>query len=241
MKRLALTAIAASTMATGALAADVIEVIPIVTPVPVVVEPEPSRAYVTLLGGFVFARDTVWNQPEAENIIDFRGYRIGGAIGFNLNSTLALEGDVTWARVYPTEVCDGEEPDLCEVVPDDIETNATLLTLMGNLRVGATMGTFQPYVAVGAGAARLRIDSPAGEFGIDGIGPGGGRNHDWTWGFQAIAGVDFALTDTISLGVRYRFQHIGPTDFIDLGDDPFTVNPFNVHSIEGGITIRFGG
>ncbi|MCW5715787.1 MAG: porin family protein [Bauldia sp.] len=239
MKRLLLTAFAATVTASGALAADVM---PIVVPPPppiVVPVPEPSNLYVSAFGGIVLVRNAVWYQPDPEATLHLRGFRLGGAIGMNIGGgPLAVEADVTWARASLTAVCapppDGDQ---CRE-PDDEEAVATLLTVMGNLRFGPTDGFFRPYAAVGGGMARLSLVS---DMGADGVGPGGGDNTDWTWGFQAIVGVDLAITDNLLVGARYRYQRIGPTSFIDLGDDPFDVGPLNVHSIEGGITIRFGG
>ena len=241
MKRLLLTAFAATITAGGALAADVMPIV-IPPPPPVVVPvPTPSNLYVSVFGGLVIIRDGVWYQPDPEARIDLRGFRIGGAIGMNIGGgPLAVEGEVTYARLYATSICEGPEEDETCFDPEEVEAyaNATLLTLMGNLRFGPTDGFFRPYAAVGGGLARLALDS---NLGADGVGPGGGDNTDWTWGFQAMVGIDLAITDNLLVGARYRFQRIGPTNFIDLGDDPFSVGPLNVHSIEAGITIRFGG
>lgn len=241
MKRLLLTAIAATVSAGGALAADIAPVIPPPPPPIVVPVPTPSNLYVSAFGGLVLIRDAVWYQPDPEARIDLRGFRIGGAIGFTPGGgMLSVEGEVTWARLYATLLCEGPPEDESCVDPEQIQAfaNATLLTVMGNLRIGPNDGFFRPYAAVGGGLARLALES---NLGADGVGPGGGDNTDWTWGFQAMVGVDLAITDNFLVGARYRFQRIGPTSFIDLGDDPFTVGPLNVHSFEGGITIRFGG
>lgn len=236
MKRLIATAIAGTIAASSAYAADIQPVVPMATPI--VIPPPPAETgnlYVSLFGGIVFMRNVIWYQPDPEALFNLRGFRIGGAIGANLSPMLAAEGELTWARAYPVEICFDGCQDL-----DDTETTATLLTLMGNVRLGPTTGTFRPYVAVGGGAARLRLFSPPGEFSADGVGVGPGDT-DWTWGLQAMVGVDVAVGQNLTIGARYRFQHIGPTNFIDNGDDPFSVGKFNVHSFEAGITLHFGG
>lgn len=239
MKRILLTGFALTIGAGGALAADIAPVVPPPPPVVVVPAPDPTSLYVSAFGGLAIIRNAVWYQPDPEMAFDLRGYRLGGAIGVNPGSGLfSFEGEVTWARLKPVVVC----ADGCQDLPDDVETRVDILTLMANLRVGPNTGTFRPYVAVGGGAARLALFSPPGEFSPDGVGPGAVDNTAWTWGVQAIAGVDFAISDNFLVGARYRFQHLGPTtSFLDGAGDPFAVGPLNVHSFEGGITIRFGG
>ncbi|MCC6736899.1 MAG: porin family protein [Bauldia sp.] len=240
MKRLLLTAFAVSMGAGGALAADIAPVIP-PPPVVVVPAPDPTSLYISAFGGLALIRNAVWYQPDPEVAVDLRGFRIGGAIGVNPGAGLfSFEGEATWARLRPTRICfDFNE---CRDVEDQLEdTHLDILTLMANLRVGPNHGTLRPYVAVGAGMARVAIFSAPGDFGPDGVGPGDDDNTDWTFGFQAMAGVDFAISDNFLVGARYRFQRLGATNFIDGGGDPFTIGPLNVHSLEAGITIRFGG
>lgn len=241
MKRLLLAAFATTMAGGAALAADIAPVVP-PPPVVVVPAPDPTSLYISAFGGLAIIRNAVWYQPDPEMALDLRGFRIGGAIGINPGAgLLSFEGEATWARLRPTRIC--FEFNECRDIPDDEldDTYVQLLTLMANLRVGPNHGTFRPYVAVGGGAARLSVFSAPGELGPDGVGPGDDDNTDWTWGVQAMLGVDFAISDNFLIGGRYRFQHIGPTFFLDGAGDPFAVGPLNVHSIEGGITIRFGG
>ena len=247
MKRLVLTALAATLAATGANAADILPVVVAPAPAPVMIPPPAAPTmYMSVFGGAVLSRNVVWEQPDPEASINSFGWRIGGAIGKYFSPNSAGELEVTFARAQAFLVCDLEnQPILC-TDPANIPgagngapgfATSSLLTIMANLRVGPSTGQFRPYFAIGAGAARLSLVS---NLGADGVGPGGGDNVDWTWGAQAMVGLDFAMSDTVLFGVRYRFQRIGRTNFVDLGTDPFTIAPFNVHSIEGGITLLFG-
>lgn len=243
MNRILLAAAAVTLTAGGALAADISPIVIPPPPVPVVVPaPHAGNLYISAFAGLALTRGAVWEQPEPEFEARLRGFRLAGAVGMNIGGgPLSVEGDVTWARLSLTDICNPVDPSECEGLDEGdlegLDTHADLLTLMGNVRIGKNSGFLRPYVAVGGGVARLAVFSNFD----DGVGPGDVDNTDWTWGFQAIVGVDLAITENLSIGARYRYQRIGATAFVDGAGDDFTVTPFSVHSIEGGITIHFGG
>ncbi|MGD9737996.1 MAG: outer membrane beta-barrel protein [Bauldia sp.] len=225
-------------MSSTALAADVIVVPPAPPAPPVVIVEEPDHNfYMSIFGGLLYIQDvgvTAVFDPTTFTVGSDRGYRFGGALGFSINDTFGAEVEFTTGRVgLDTLNIEGEEP--FDLTPAD--ATARLTTIMGNLRVGFGAGALQPYVAVGAGAASVALSVPAGAIGVDGV-----DDKDWTWGVQAMAGVDFALTDNLTIGARYRFQHIGPTSFLDTNEpvgDPVDLDGFNTHGIEAVFTIHF--
>jgi len=168
------------------------------------------------------------------------GYRVGGSIGYDFNSSVGAEAEVSYGNA-------GLNAYTCSIGCGGIPSNpaltgsASLLTVMGNLVLGTQMGAFHPYVGVGAGAADVFLSVPDFQFGPDGL-----KDNNWTWAAQAFVGVDFALTKNVSLGGRYRYQYIGPTKFMDLGDQtgtpaPVALDGFGAQSIEAVLKVRFGG
>lgn len=243
MKRISMSLAAAMLItASGgaALAADIPVIVPPAPP-PVYVPPPAERAggpYVSVFGGLIWV-PPVFVDAELDGapflISSDRGYRFGGALGYKLNDMIGAEAEVSWARVRLAGLTSAEQPDLVALFPPEYNATATLLTVMGNLVLGRTFGRLTPYVAVGAGAASVTLNVPPdGPFGPDGV-----FDKDWTWGAQAFAGVNFAITENISIGGRYRFQVIGPTNFIDEGDDPVFIDRFINHGAELVVTLGF--
>lgn len=241
MKRLILSAAALALLSGTAFAADVIVVppppAPAPIPVPIVVNDPPSRLYITAFGGLLWVQDVDVAAGEPETTPDLfavgtdRGYRVGGALGLQFTPMLGAELEVAFGHVaLDTLLIPGDDP----VDITGAGANGRLLTVMGNLTIGQQFGALRPYVAVGAGAARVGLSIPD-----DTIGPDGVDGTDWTWAVQAMAGVDYAITDNISIGARYRFQHVGPTDFLDNGGTPVNLDGFNNHGLEGVLTVRF--
>lgn len=202
--------------------------------------------YFAIFGGLMYIQDVAGNAligpADGDFIIDTqRGYRFGAALGFNFSEMLGAELEVAYGRAAfdAITLLDADGVPLGDPVDLDAEDgHGTLFTVMGNLRAGFGMGAFRPYVAVGAGAAKLGIfavgENDGGFFPNDGA-----DDKDWTWAFQAMAGVDFAVSDNLTIGARYRFQRIGPTEFVDMDGDPITLQPFNTHGVEAVFTIHF--
>lgn len=232
MKRLLVAAAAATILSGSAYAADIVVVPP--AP-PIVVPPAPPATkslYVSVFGGLYWQQDAdivaLTNPPEFTVGTD-RGYRLGGAIGMQFTPMLGAEIEGTYATA---DIC-------CAIINDtpilvDPGASSNLFSIMGNLTIGHSFGKVRPYVALGAGAINLGVNVPAGMFAVDEV-----VDRDWTWGLQVLAGVDFALSDTVSIGARYRLQHVGPTLFVDGGGDDVNVSGFHTHSLEAVLTFHF--
>jgi opacity protein-like surface antigen len=158
------------------------------------------------------------------------GYRLGGSVGYDFNSMFGAEAEVSYGHVNINSFT----PDTASAIP--VTGDASALSVMGNLIVGRQMGAFRPYIGVGAGAVDVSMSVPAGQLGPDGV-----DDSDWTWGAQVFVGVDFALTNNVSLGARYRYQYVGDTGFNDTGGTPITLDGFGAQSLEAVLKVRFGG
>ncbi len=193
--------------------------------------PASAGGYFSLHGGALFIPDTLVNFEPA-TLAEFHtdtGYRVGGALGIDFNSALSAEAELSWGTVGVNGFTIVGGPSF------PASGDAHLLSVMGNIIVGRDMGRWRPYVGVGVGGVRVDLDN------ID-IGGGDGVNDsDWTWGAQAFVGADVMLTQTVSLGVRYRYQYVGETNFLDTDGDPVSIDHIAAHSIEGVLKIRFNG
>lgn len=114
-------------------------------------------------------------------------------------------------------------------------------TIMANAILGEHFGPWRPYVGAGIGAARVSIDT---EFAVA---LSGLHDDDWAFAAQAFAGIEYQISDRVSVGGRYTYLHIGSTDYIDdnlYGDgkgNHVGLDSFGSHNLEFTLTYRFGG
>ncbi|MEH6726959.1 MAG: outer membrane beta-barrel protein [Hyphomicrobiales bacterium] len=192
----------------------------------------PAGFYASLHAGYAMPGDVegeIVPGPAVDIDVDGQdGYRFGGALGYDFNSMIGIEAEASFS-----------EMDVDSITAPSVATTfqtsggAKVITLMGNVIVGNQYDRWRPYVGIGAGAAHLDLDVVV--TGLDNI-----DDSDWAFAGQAFAGLDFSLTDTVSLGARYRYLHIGSTDYTDTGDDPVSIDSFGTHSIEAALKVKFG-
>jgi opacity protein-like surface antigen len=180
------------------------------------------------------------------------GPRAGGAIGYMLNDMFALEGEFGWmSQDFDHEsgeitktVIDVEPyvhgfypPDKVKEIDRDLDGDVDIFTLMVNAPPGVPIGasSVRPYVGAGIGVAFVSFD----DLGTAGGGHCCLDDDDTVLAFQAFAGVDFGLTEHISLGIRGRVLHI---DDVDLEDDfgfEHDLGADLIPSVEGVLTFVF--
>ncbi|MGD9737995.1 MAG: outer membrane protein [Bauldia sp.] len=195
---------------------------------------DPPPNYVRLFGGVLVLPPVPANSPfESQGgYIDYEliaglGYRLGAAIGRDMGPLVSVETELSFARA----------PFVAAIIPEEgtldltnVDRSIGILSLTGNLVVGPTLGPLRPYVAFGAGAARVHLD-----LGLDVV-----DDHDVAWTVQAMAGIDVALSEALSIGGRYRFQVVGPTTYASaFSGDPFYLRTFTAHSFEASVLFRF--
>lgn len=195
---------------------------------------EASNMYVSLHGGMLMdpSMDTKIAPSagaDATLPVSFgfdSGMRWGGAVGYSLNSALAMELE------YSNASFDAEDGEVSGSTYD-ADGDANVQTIMANFLVGADYGSFRPYIGAGLGGARVAADiSPA--FTSDDL-----DDSDWVLAGQAFAGVNVALSETMTIGARYRYQMIGATDMTDGRGDPIAGESFDLQSVDLVLTVGF--
>jgi len=265
MKLLGTTALVSAVLLLGtpAMAADIIEE-PVVE--------ESSGWYASIHGGYKFGEE--WDDDigifsecfdegtakevcislDAEASVDTDGGpRIGGAIGYQLNGMLAIEGELGWMRQDFDEATleslvlsvdtptDDISVDLCDIPGVDCPTfglggDVSILTAMVNAILGFPVGgVIRPYVGVGVGAAWVNINDVT----IDGVSGWRLDDSDTNLAVQAMAGVDVGLTENIALGVRGRVLHVGDVEVEDSSGFDHELDPGLFKSIEAVLTFGF--
>ena len=110
--------------------------------------------------------------------------------------------------------------------------------LLATGRVGHAFERTLIYVNGGyAGASfRASISDPTGPI------TGNGTDRDWISGFTVGAGVEYSLTDHLSLGAQYNYVSFADAD-VELGGIPggysFTANDLDTHVVSIRLNYRF--
>ena len=207
---------------------------------------DPSGPYVGVEGGVTFPQhtdlDVILNNtttyPNGFRVDHKTGYDTDLIAGYKLGLfKLELEGGYKHAKTKSFSV---STPLLT-----DVGTAAGVVTTAGELPSGS-------HVGIKTLMANALIDGDiSGGFGAY-AGGGLGRawvsyagDHDDAMAYQAIAGVRYALTPNVDVGVKYRYFHTAKLNF----DDAFTVNnvPFttsargnyNSHSVLASLVYNF--
>ncbi|HTG81596.1 MAG TPA: outer membrane beta-barrel protein [Geobacteraceae bacterium] len=111
----------------------------------------------------------------------------------------------------------------------DLTVDSLLLNFAGVVR---TQSRWSPYVTIGIGAARL----DASELKVSGQPLS--NDTATTFAYQVGGGVDYALTDSLSLDLGYRFFGAIPTKFTEPNGLKFETDYLS-HSIVLGLRLGF--
>jgi len=195
--------------------------------------PAQGRFYGSLHGGVDISSDPdasfVMGALTPTGTIDVdTGYRVGGSLGYDFTENYAAEIEATYVRSGVSSI------DIVTPAPSSnpVSGHGSALQIMANAIVGEHYGAWRPYVGAGAGMARVSLNVDFAT-GLD--------DTDWAFAAQAFAGVDYELSSSTSLGGRYRYQHIGATDFTDNSGQPVSAGALGGHSFELVLKYRFGG
>lgn len=182
----------------------------------------PAGWYVSMHGGAAWLSDVDSSIPSDGNTstLDYdMGFRVGGAIGYHFNENFAMEAEVSYAEVEPNKltlfnvVPTTNEPEIGEIWSSPASGQADVLTLMGNFIASTQVGNLNPYIGAGAGVGW--VHSLTNSFDVDRNVPLSFEDDATVWAAQVFGGADYALTDKLSIGGRYRAQWIGSWDILN--------------------------
>ncbi len=203
--------------------------------------------YVELDGGPMIVEDIDFDIGAASNAVQVNhheGYDFGGIVGYDFGFVrLEAEGSYRAADIETLDI--GAAGVQAGNLATQIATNRSLgadgdssvLSFMVNALAdfGADDG-IQGFAGGGVGVARTKLDGVS----IQTSGPGFLDDSDSGFAWQLLAGVRAPLTDTIDVGLKYRFFNTSSFDMVDsLGRD--VDGKWRSHSILGTIGFNFGG
>jgi OOP family OmpA-OmpF porin len=201
--------------------------------------------YVELDGGPMIVEDIEFDLGAAANAVHVdhhKGYDFGGVVGYDFGFIrLEAEGsyraaDISQLQIGSTGVSNvGNQTIANQTLAADGDSSVLSFMVNALADFGADDG-LQGFVGGGVGVARTKFDGVT----INTSGPGFLDDSDSGFAWQLLAGVRAPLTDTIDVGLKYRFFNTTGIDTVDsLGRD--TSGRWRSHSLLGTIGFNFGG
>ena len=200
--------------------------------------------YVELNGGPMIVEDIEFDVGAIDNAVTVdtkKGYDFGGIVGYDFGFIrLEAEGSYRSADIDTLSSATALLP--TNAARDVSGTyaaggDANVLSFMVNALAdfGPDDG-LQGFVGGGVGVARTKIDGAT----VDLSSPGFLDDSDTGFAWQLLAGVRAPLTETIDVGLKYRFFNTATNDFVDArGRD--VSGKWRSHSLLGTIGFNFGG
>ncbi len=203
--------------------------------------------YVGVEGGAMLVEDMDLDVTTATTTdqvsLDFDyGYDVGGFVGYDFGP-FRLEAEVSYRDAdldnisVGTTGLDAGSTEFGELVAGDYAANggvnALSFMLNGMFDFGDDDG-IQGYVGGGAGIARVDLDGRVYDTGPASLDD---SSSDFAW--QLLAGINAPLTDTVDVGLRYRFFNAEDVALVDLGGRDLD-GRLRTHSLMGTLTFNFG-
>ena len=200
--------------------------------------------YVELNGGPMIVEDIEFDVGAIDNAVTVdtkKGYDFGGIVGYDFGFIrLEAEGSYRSADIDTLSSATALLP--TNAARDVSGTyaaggDANVLSFMVNALAdfGPDDG-LQGFVGGGVGVARTKIDGAT----VNLSSPGFLDDSDTGFAWQLLAGVRAPLTETIDVGLKYRFFNTATNDFVDArGRD--VSGKWRSHSLLGTIGFNFGG
>lgn len=186
-----------------------------------------SPFYVHLFGGPSIPQDVHGvdrtSTPFRNYVVSLKnpGYLVGGAIGWRFSKDWRAEAELAYRRYSLNQVT--------YTTSTTLDGYADALSLMGNLWYDVPHGGhLTPYVGGGIGGALANYNNKKSGF----------KASDTGFIFQLGAGVNWRMTDKVSLDVGYRFRGIVDLTFRD-STVLYTGNNYYGHNVIAGVTVDF--
>lgn len=195
--------------------------------------------YIGIKGGVTFPRDARYNQLNGTQDIfrtdEKRGYIVAGQLGYDAG-LIRVETDVAYQQTKLRGLTNNSYAPLVNFGTGDAAGKRQSWNLMLNVLFDViNTDRFTISVGGGAGAVRSKIKNyqTAGQ-------PVFLNDRDWSFGYQGLAGMRFALSETTDLTFDYRYMQTQKAKFVDGFGTGFQTK-FKSHAALAGIAFKFGG
>ena len=224
MRKLAITvALATTALATPAMAKD-------------------NAWYVGIEGGGMLVEDSNFDVGTVNNglKVDHEyGFDVDGIVGYDFGP-IRIEGEVGYKQAENEALTKSGLAQNFGGVPNGRyeskysgSTSALSFMLNGLLDFGSDEG-LNGYVGGGAGMARVKANDYRFNGGFNAL-----DDSDTRFAWQAIAGVRYPVTDSVDLGLKYRFFNVDNLKMTALNGQQ-TDGRFRSHSLLASLVFNFG-
>ncbi|HVJ53322.1 MAG TPA: OmpA family protein [Aliidongia sp.] len=162
--------------------------------------------YISVGGGPAWENSITAKGVATDTHVDFdTGFLGVGAVGWGFGNGLRGELEFGW---HQNDASGNFTQSSGGAFVNSNSGRATQQTVFGNLLYDFDTGTpWSPHVGFGLGFDSARVDGIATGVGFNPV-----NTHDTVFGYQAIAGVEYALAPGFHVGLEYRY--IGTSDLV---------------------------
>ena len=186
--------------------------------------------YVSVFAGASFPNDVNTTRYGTVDLSQglSTGYLIGAAVGVDWGNVVRTEIEVSHNHWNGDALSTGGVPNT------GFSSDVSATYLLGNVWLDwKNDSAFTPYIGGGLGVAFVNFDQTiSGNHGYAG--------NDTVLAYQLGAGVNFALSQQLSLDVGYRYKGTANFDIHDGDGSPDFVNAhLGSHNVQVGLTYKF--
>ncbi len=195
-----------------------------------------TGAYVGLVGGMAAHNSSVsdldYYNSQGRDEANSKGFSIGGTLGYNMQSgnlVYGLEADLSYNSGSKNGRSDANDP---------YSWAASDLNAYGTLRARAGLAVNNTMLFLTGGAIAANIKSTYTYYNSDAPHP---TTDGWNWGWVVGAGLEHALTRTVSLKAEALYGDFGSKRVA--GTNDYSGYNFNFNNsvtiVRGGVNYRF--
>ncbi len=159
---------------------------------------------------------TKWNE----------GWLGGVSAGYNFGNGLRNELEATYRHNNLDSTGTGQES-------GDVGAWNFMYNALYDIPLFGADSKVKPYVGIGAGAIRTKVDAGGFSFGaLD--------DHDWSFAMQGIAGMSYDLDNNWGVFADYRYLHAFNTKYSGPGAIGDVKSDYHNNSVVAGLRYTFG-
>lgn len=164
-----------------------------------------------------------------------------GFVGYNITDNLAAEAELGYSSVDYDNVSGTLTAGTLTPVSGKINLSGHSTGVLGIFNAivhPMGKGRLSPYLGAGVGFAAIDSKLNSANDGTTTVTVNGSHS-ETDLALNGIAGVDYAVTDNVSLGARYRYLWINSADSTTASGETLKAGDFTAHVLTAQATLHF--